>query len=46
VIWSEEQARALRTAARSGTNLPVDWENVAEEIEALGKVRRSNWRAG
>lgn len=37
VLWAEDQARALRSAARSRTNLPIDWENVAEEIEALGR---------
>jgi hypothetical protein len=37
LLWSEEQARALRAAARDGANLPIDWENVAEEIESLGK---------
>ena len=37
LLWSEEQARALRAAAHGGTNLPIDWENVAEEIESLGK---------
>ncbi len=36
-LWCESQARALRDAAHAGTNLPVDWENVAEEIESLGK---------
>ena len=36
-LWAESQARALRDAQRAGTNLPIDWENVAEEIEALGK---------
>lgn len=35
--WSLEQAAALRRAASSGTNLPVDWENVAEEIESVGR---------
>ena len=37
LLWSEEQARALRSAAHSGANPPIDWENVAEEIESLGK---------
>ena len=37
LLWSEEQARALRAAAHGGTNLPIDWDNVAEEIESLGK---------
>jgi hypothetical protein len=37
LLWSEQQARALRSAAHSGVNLPIDWENVAEEIASLGK---------
>jgi hypothetical protein len=40
VRWSEEQARALREAANAGWNAPIDWENVAEEIESLGKSDR------
>ncbi len=36
-LWAEVQARALRDAGKAGANLPIDWENVAEEIEALGK---------
>ena len=39
VLWAESQARALRDAGRAGTNLPIDWENVAEEIEAFGKLQ-------
>jgi hypothetical protein len=35
--WAEDQARVLRGAAEARTNLPVDWENVAEEIESLGR---------
>jgi uncharacterized protein DUF29 len=38
VLWTEEQAYALRQARDS--NLPLDWENLAEEIESLGKSRR------
>jgi hypothetical protein len=34
--WTEDQAAALRQAARSGANLPLDWENLAEEVESLG----------
>ncbi|WP_375458482.1 DUF29 domain-containing protein [uncultured Enterovirga sp.] len=41
VRWSEEQAAAIRSAASSGTNLPLDWENLAEEIDSLGKSQRS-----
>lgn len=40
VLWAEEQARALRQAAHSGANLPLDWENLAEEIESLGRRDR------
>jgi hypothetical protein len=38
VLWTEEQAALLRRAA--GSNLPLDWENLAEEIESLGKSDR------
>lgn len=41
VLWSAEQAAALRAAAASGTNLPLDWENLAEEIDSLGKSQRT-----
>ena len=43
-LWTREQARALRARAEQGANLPVDWENVAEEIEDLGTARRSELR--
>ncbi|WP_207459396.1 DUF29 domain-containing protein [Azospirillum sp. SYSU D00513] len=35
--WTREQAARLREAAATGTNLPLDWENLAEEIESLGR---------
>ena len=38
--WSKQQAEALRTAARTGSNLPIDWENLAEEVETLGTSER------
>lgn len=41
--WTEEQAVALRRAKRS--NLPLDWENLAEEIESLGISQRAALRA-
>lgn len=41
VFWSREQAQALRAASGSGTNLPIDWENVAEEIESVGASQRA-----
>lgn len=40
VAWTEEQAKALRAAAHGGTNQRLDWENLAEEIECLGKSDR------
>jgi hypothetical protein len=46
VLWSAEQARALREAAAAQLNLPIpiDWDNVAEEIESLGRSERSALR--
>ncbi len=41
VAWSEQQAAALRAAARGGSNQPLDWENLAEEIEELGQVAQT-----
>jgi hypothetical protein len=40
VLWTEQQGRALRSAATAGWNVPIDWENVAEEIESLGRSER------
>jgi hypothetical protein len=40
-LWSQQQAKALREAAARGVNLPIDWENVAEEIESLGRRDRT-----
>jgi hypothetical protein len=51
VRWTEEQAAALRRAkslpaARTRrSNLPLDWENLAEEIESLGKSDRRELRS-
>jgi len=39
--WTKQQAKALRAAARSRTNQPLDWGNLAEEIEGLGASERS-----
>ncbi len=41
VLWSEQQAAALRRATQAGSNLPIDWENVAEEIDSLGRSQRT-----
>ena len=35
--WTEQQARFLREEAARGTNLPLDWANLAEEVEGLGR---------
>jgi uncharacterized protein DUF29 len=41
LAWSKQQAEALRAAMRDGSNQSLDFENLAEEIEDLGKsVRR------
>jgi len=51
VRWTEEQAAALRRAkslpltGTGGSNLPLDWGNLAEEIEALGKSDRRELRS-
>lgn len=41
VTWTERQAAALRDAAGRGSNLPIDWENLAEEIEDAGREIRN-----
>jgi hypothetical protein len=41
LAWSRQQAEALRTAARGGSNQVIDWQNLAEEIEGLGISQRS-----
>jgi hypothetical protein len=38
--WTKQQAKALRAASGSGTNQPLDWKNLAEEIEDLGRSQR------
>ena len=43
--WSLQQAAALRATARGGSNQPLDWENLAEEIESLGKSLRLGLRS-
>lgn len=38
--WTQEQAAALRAEAASGSNAPIDWENVAEEVESMGRSQK------
>jgi hypothetical protein len=45
VRWTEQQAAALREAAGLGINLPLDWENLAEEIDSLGRSQRRELRS-
>jgi hypothetical protein len=47
VRWSAEQARALREAGTAQLNVPtpIDWDNVAEEIDSLGRSERSALRS-
>lgn len=39
--WTQQQAAALRRAAADRVNVPIDWENVAEEIECMGRSERN-----
>lgn len=43
--WTRRQAAELRRAATAGANLPLDWQNLAEEIESLGKSDRRELRS-
>ena len=45
VRWTEQQAAALRDAAGLTTNLPLDWENLAEEIDSLGRSLKHELRS-
>jgi hypothetical protein len=38
--WTEQQARVLRDAAAQGSNLSLDWANLIEEVESLGRSER------
>jgi hypothetical protein len=46
VRWTEEQSRALRKASQSRVNLALDWQNLAEEIDDLGRSVRRELLAG
>ena len=40
-VWTQEQAAALRAAAKAGgRSNAVEWERLAEEVEDLGKRER------
>ncbi len=40
IAWTERQATLLRTPATERGSLALDWENLAEEIESLGRSYR------
>jgi uncharacterized protein DUF29 len=46
-LWSEHQADLLRrrAAGQLVNDADLDWSNIAEEIEALGRSERSNLRS-
>jgi hypothetical protein len=39
-LWALDQAARLRAAAVLRSNEPIDWDLLAEEIEALGRSER------
>jgi uncharacterized protein DUF29 len=43
--WAEVQAEGLRRTAEAGSYLPLDWYNLAEEIESLGRSQRRELRS-
>jgi hypothetical protein len=38
--WIDSQVRAIRKAAQSGTNLPIDFDNIAEELADMGRSEK------
>lgn len=45
LLWSKQQAEALRGVAHGGSNQELDWENLAEEIESLGVSQKTALRS-
>ncbi len=45
VLWSEQQADRLRRIARGEQPNDVDWENIVEEIESVGRSELSTVRS-
>ncbi len=39
--WTQNQAAELRRAGAARNNAPIDWANVAEEIESMGRSQKS-----
>ena len=40
ISWTEQQASVLREARDRGSNLALDWSNLIEEVESLGRSER------
>lgn len=38
--WTQQQAALLRDIARQRLNVPLDWDNLVEEVECLGASLR------
>ena len=43
--WTQDQAAALRKFAETRPNAPIDWSNLIEEVEDLGKQLRNGLRS-
>lgn len=43
--WTQDQAAKIRRSASIGGNLLIDWKNVAEEIEDMGRSERSTLKS-
>ena len=43
--WTRQQADNLRRARDSGSNLPLDWANLIEEVDSLGASERRELRS-
>lgn len=44
--WTEAQAAALRRAANRSGDAGIDWDNLIEEVEALGRSELDKARSG
>ena len=45
LMWTQAQGEALRRAGDAGLNASLDWENLAEEVESLGRSERNRVRS-
>ena len=40
LLWTQEQASLLRAERAARSNIAIDWENLADEIETLGRSQQ------